>query len=294
MAAATSLVGGLVSLGGASRRSSGEKTSGKLLLSSRARAPALSCFVRRWGRRREAGGAAASMDTYYGGDDEVDGGAAETRRAAPPSSGGADAARRLYVGNLPYSLTPSDLAEAFSEAGSVSSVEVVYDRVTDRSRGFAFVTMGSADEALSAIRMLDGTQLGGRTVKVNFPEVPRGGEREVMGPKIREARRSFIDSEHKLYAGNLSWLVNSTDLRAAFSGCEGLLGAKVIYERDTARSRGYGFVSFASDEDAQSALAAMNGVELQGRPLRLNVAISSGTGGTNTSETAASTAGLSP
>ena len=97
-------------------------------------------------------------------------------------------------------------------------------------------------------------------MKVNFPEVPKGGEREVMGPRIRESGRSFVDSPHKIYAGNLSWIVSSADLKAAFSGCSGVLGAKVIYERETARSRGYGFVSFTSDEDAQSALAAMNGV----------------------------------
>ncbi|CAA6653746.1 unnamed protein product [Spirodela intermedia] len=174
-------------------------------------------------------------------------------------------------------MTPSNLSDVFSEAGTVTSVEVVYDRVTDRSRGFAFVTLASADEAWAAIRMFDGSvTTGGRTVKVNFPEVPRGGEREVMGPRLREARRGFVDSPHKLYAGNLSWVVSSDALRAAFAGCAGLLSAKVVYERDTARSRGYGFVSFASAEDAQSALSAMDGVELEGRPLRLNVAMNNG------------------
>ncbi|CAA7388106.1 unnamed protein product [Spirodela intermedia] len=228
------------------------------------------------GRRRPAT-AIPAADTYYDDDGEnSDGGDGETerRRAAPASTG--EAARRLYVGNLPYSMTPSNLSDVFSEAGTVTSVEVVYDRVTDRSRGFAFVTLASADEAWAAIRMFDGSQLGGRTVKVNFPEVPRGGEREVMGPRLREARRGFVDSPHKLYAGNLSWVVSSDALRAAFAGCAGLLSAKVVYERDTARSRGYGFVSFASAEDAQSALSAMDGVELEGRPLRLNVAMNNG------------------
>ncbi|KAK8593481.1 hypothetical protein V6N13_042939 [Hibiscus sabdariffa] len=179
---------------------------------------------------------------------------------------------KLYVGNLPYSITSSELSEIFSEAGGVAKVEIVYDRVTDRSRGFGFVTMGSVDEAKEAIRLFDGSQVGGRTVKVNFPEVPRGGEKEVMGPRIRRSNSSFIDSPYKIYAGNLGWSVNSEGLRNAFASQPGLLSAKVIYERDSGRSRGFGFVSFESAETVEAALSAMNGVEVEGRPLRLNLA----------------------
>ncbi|XP_062167204.1 33 kDa ribonucleoprotein, chloroplastic [Alnus glutinosa] len=179
---------------------------------------------------------------------------------------------RLYIGNLPYSMTSAQLVEVFEEAGRVLSVEVVYDRLTDRSRGFAFVSMGSVEEAKEAIRMFNGSQVGGRTVKVNFPEVPRGGEREVMGPKVRSSNRGYIDSPHKLYAGNLGWGLTSEGLRDAFADQQGLLSAKVIYERDSGRSRGFGFVSFETAEYAESALSAMNGVEVEGRPLRLNLA----------------------
>ncbi|KAF5177524.1 33 kDa ribonucleoprotein [Thalictrum thalictroides] len=182
---------------------------------------------------------------------------------------------RLYVGNLPYAMTSSELTEIFSEAGRVTSVEIVYDRVTDRSRGFAFVTMQTVDEAKDAIRMFSGALVGGRSVKVNFPEVPRGGEREVLGPKIRSSYRGFIDSSYKIYAGNLSWNITSQGLRDAFEDQPGLLSAKVIYERDSGRSRGFGFITFASMNEAQSALEAMNGVELDGRPLRLNLAVAS-------------------
>ncbi|WOL16393.1 33 kDa ribonucleoprotein, chloroplastic [Canna indica] len=177
---------------------------------------------------------------------------------------------RLYVGNIPFSMTPAQLAEVFSEAGTVETVEVVYDRVTERSRGFAFVTMASVEEANEAIRMFDGSQMGGRTVKVNVPEVPRGGEREVLEPRTRS--QGFVDSPYKVYAGNLGWSVTSQALRDAFASRPGLLGAKVIFDRDTGRSRGFGFVSFASAEECQAAIEAMNGLEVEGRPLRLSVA----------------------
>ncbi|KAG7565406.1 RNA-binding domain superfamily [Arabidopsis suecica] len=179
---------------------------------------------------------------------------------------------RLYVGNLPYTITSSELSQLFGEAGNVVDVQIVYDKVTDRSRGFGFVTMGTIEEAKEAIQMFNSSQIGGRTVKVNYPEVPRGGEREVMRTKIRDTNQSYVESPHKIYAGNLGWNLTSQGLKDAFADQPGVLGAKVIYERNTGRSRGFGFISFESAENVQSALATMNGVEVEGRALRLNLA----------------------
>jgi nucleolin len=103
-------------------------------------------------------------------------------------------------------------------------------------------------------------QIGGRSAKVNFPEVPKGGERLVMVQKNRDNYKGFLDSPHKIYAGNLDWRLNSQDLRDAFAEQPGILGAKVIYEKDNGRSRGFGFVTFETAEDSQAALNAMNGV----------------------------------
>ncbi|KAH0457882.1 hypothetical protein IEQ34_013197 [Dendrobium chrysotoxum] len=192
------------------------------------------------------------------------------KRELTPRSSSRDAGR-LYVGNLPFSITSSELAEIFSQAGTVDTVEIVYDRVTNRSRGFGFITMASADEANEAIRMFNGAQVGGRTVKVNIPEVPRGGEREMMGLSPRTVSLGYKDSRYKIYAGNLGWTVTSDMLRDAFSACSGLVGVKVIYERDSGRSRGFGFVNFASAEDCQAALQTMDGKMVAGRPLRLSL-----------------------
>ncbi|CAK8544161.1 unnamed protein product [Lathyrus sativus] len=183
-----------------------------------------------------------------------------------------DDAGRLYVGNLPFSLTSAQLSEIFAEAGTVVSVQIMYDRVTSRSRGFAFVTMKSVEEAKAAIQMFDGALVGGRNAKVNFPEVPKGGERLVMRKEMRNSYQGFVDSPHKIYAGNLGWQLNSQDLRDVFAEQPGLLGAKVIYEKDSGRSQGFGFVSFETAEDLQAALNAMNGVVVQDRPLRLYLA----------------------
>ncbi|HEV8631154.1 MAG TPA: RNA-binding protein [Thermoanaerobaculia bacterium] len=73
---------------------------------------------------------------------------------------------KIYVGNLPYSATEDELRELFATHGEVSSVSLVNDRETGRPRGFGFVEMASED-AGSAIQALDGSQMGGRTLKVN-------------------------------------------------------------------------------------------------------------------------------
>ena len=74
---------------------------------------------------------------------------------------------RLYIGNLPFSVTEEDLREAFGRHGAVQSVNVVTDRETGRPRGFAFVQFEDASGAEAAMRALDGSSLGGRTIRVN-------------------------------------------------------------------------------------------------------------------------------
>ena len=73
----------------------------------------------------------------------------------------------IYVGNLAYATTDDGLKAAFAAYGEVTSARVVADRMTGRSKGFGFVVMPSADEANAAIAAIDGTEVGGRTLRVN-------------------------------------------------------------------------------------------------------------------------------
>ena len=74
---------------------------------------------------------------------------------------------KVFVGNLPYSTTDEELSAHFSAAGAVKSARVITDKMTGRSRGFAFVEMGSPEETQAAIDMWDGKEFEGRTLKVN-------------------------------------------------------------------------------------------------------------------------------
>jgi RNA recognition motif-containing protein len=84
---------------------------------------------------------------------------------------------KLYVGNLPYETTESDLQELFESAGAVASVNVIRDRATGQARGFAFVEMSDAEGAQRAISELNSHQYGGRKLTVNEakPMESRGG-----------------------------------------------------------------------------------------------------------------------
>jgi RNA recognition motif-containing protein len=75
--------------------------------------------------------------------------------------------KNLYVGNLPHSITESELRTAFEAFGNVEKVSIVSDRETGRSRGFAFVEMTEAGEADKAIAALNNTEMAGRTLAVN-------------------------------------------------------------------------------------------------------------------------------
>ena len=84
---------------------------------------------------------------------------------------------KLYVGNLSYNTTSSDLEQLFSQHGTVQSAEVISDRDSGRSKGFGFVQMGSDEEAQAAIAALNGQEQDGRTLTVNEakPREDRGG-----------------------------------------------------------------------------------------------------------------------
>ena len=95
------------------------------------------------------------------------------------------ATNKLYVGGIPYRTTEDEMRQAFEEAGQVSSVSIISDRMTGRSRGFGFVEMVDEAAAQAAIDRWDGKEFGGRTLSVSFArpqgERPAGGDRGGFG-----------------------------------------------------------------------------------------------------------------
>ncbi|KAG8760487.1 hypothetical protein FRC11_000333 [Ceratobasidium sp. 423] len=84
----------------------------------------------------------------------------------------------------------------------------------------------------------------------------------------------------KIYVGNLSWNTNDDTLRNVFSQYGNVLDSIVMRDRETGRSRGFGFVTYATQEEASGAIATANGIDLDGRQIKVNLANARGSGGT--------------
>ncbi len=90
--------------------------------------------------------------------------------------------KRVFVGNLPFSATEDQLRDLFGQHGEVTSVEIIKDKFTERSRGFAFVEMATDEQAAAAIAALNQLEMEGRQLTVNEARArterpPRGGSR---------------------------------------------------------------------------------------------------------------------
>ncbi|KAK1403397.1 29 kDa ribonucleoprotein A, chloroplastic [Heracleum sosnowskyi] len=147
---------------------------------------------------------------------------------------------KIFVGNLPFSCDSALLAGLFGRAGTVEMVEVIYDKITGRSRGFAFVTMSTVEEVEAAVQQFNGYELDGRPLRVNSGPPPPRDENSFRAPR-GGGRRKVLD-------------------------------AKVVYDRESGRSRGFGFVTYGSSDEVNRAIDNLNGADLDGRQIRVSVA----------------------
>nr|P28644.1 RecName: Full=28 kDa ribonucleoprotein, chloroplastic; Short=28RNP [Spinacia oleracea] len=170
---------------------------------------------------------------------------------------------KLFVGNLPYDVDSEKLAGIFDAAGVVEIAEVIYNRETDRSRGFGFVTMSTVEEAEKAVELLNGYDMDGRQLTVN-KAAPRGSP--------ERAPRGDFEPSCRVYVGNLPWDVDTSRLEQLFSEHGKVVSARVVSDRETGRSRGFGFVTMSSESEVNDAIAALDGQTLDGRAVRVNVA----------------------
>lgn len=189
---------------------------------------------------------------------------------------------KLFVGNLPFTVDSAVLADLFGKVGTVEMVEVIYDKFSGRSRGFGFVTMSTVEEVEAAAQRFNGYELEGRALRVNSGPPPSKGERPSFrggregerspfrGGRDRE-RTSFNDA-NKLYVGNLAWTVDDLALETLFSEQGKVKEARVVYDRESGRSRGFGFVTYSSAEEVSNAIEMLDGIDLSGRSIRVSVA----------------------
>ncbi|TVU15966.1 hypothetical protein EJB05_39511, partial [Eragrostis curvula] len=165
--------------------------------------------------------------------------------------------RKLYVSNLPWTLPAPEVEKLFAQCGTVKGVELIKGK-DGRNRGFAFITMSTAEEAAAAVEKLNASDVKGRTIKVDF-------SRTFRKPAPPPSAGTIVE-RHKLYVSNLPWKARSPDLKEFFSKFNPL-SARVVF--NDKKSAGYGFVSFGTKDEAEAALTELDGKELLERPVRV-------------------------
>lgn len=172
---------------------------------------------------------------------------------------------KLYVFNLPWSFSVVDVKNLFGQCGTVTDVEII-KHYNGKSRGYGFITMGAPEEAQAVIDKFDSQEVSGRVIRVEFAKGLK--KRTPLPPGLRPGETS-----HKLYVSNLAWKARGSHLREFISANyadSSPVSVRVVFERSgKGRAAGYGFVSFATEEEARAAISALDGKEFMGRPVRL-------------------------
>ena len=181
----------------------------------------------------------------------------------------ADDAAALYVGNLHPYVNEVVLHDAFAPLGAVAEAKIIKDRASGASAGYGFVRFADPAAAEAALAAVNGRLLYGQEVRVNwaFQKEARGGGGS--GAASAAGADAADDATAHLFVGDLPGDCTDRALADAFaSRCAGVADARVMWDHTTGRSRGYGFVAFASRADAEAALAVMHGALVGARRVR--------------------------
>ncbi|KAF8088829.1 hypothetical protein N665_0529s0025 [Sinapis alba] len=149
----------------------------------------------------------------------------------------------LYVGDLDFNVTDSQLYDYFTEVCQVVSVRVCRDSATNTSLGYGYVNYSNIDDAEKAMKKLNYTSLNGKMIRVTYSS------------RDSAARRSGIGN---LFVKNLDKSVDNKTLHETFSECGNIVSCKVATDH-MGQSRGYGFVQFESEDSAKNAIEKLNG-----------------------------------
>lgn len=174
-------------------------------------------------------------------------------------------------GNLSWGVTNDSLADVFHEYGA-SDVTVVTDMNTGRSRGFGFVTVPDQAVADQCIAALDGADVDGRAIRVNVSVAREDRPPRSDRPPRDGPRRGYDFDGRKVYFGNLSWGMDHLDLQDLCGEFGTVEDARLITDRETNRSRGFGFVTMSTVAEAEEVVNQLNGQDVDGRVLRVNIA----------------------
>lgn len=181
---------------------------------------------------------------------------------------------KLYVGNLNYGIEDEDLERIFSEFGPIISAVHIKDREDPtRKRGFGFVSFVNLDSAEAAAAALNGEDIEGRVLRVDFASNKPPVRREYNSERRNTNSFSRRDDGSRVYVGNLDYGTDDDTLSEIFSEFGEVLSCQHMTDRDDpSRKRGFAFITFNSADEANEAVENLDGLEVDGRSIRVNIA----------------------
>ncbi|KAF3690804.1 Nucleolin Protein C23 [Channa argus] len=184
----------------------------------------------------------------------------KSQKGAKVAATGA-ASKTLVVNNLAFSATEEALQSAFEKA-----VSIRIPQKDGRAKGFAFVEFESTDDAKEALENLNNTEIDGRSIRLEYSQNSGG----------RDGGRGNSGPTKTLFVKGLSEDTTDQTLKDSF---EGAVAARIVTDRDTGSSKGFGFVDFDNEDDCKAAKEAMEDGEIDGSKVTLDYAKPKGEGG---------------
>jgi len=186
-----------------------------------------------------------------------------------------DPTANLFCGNLSWNVDEDWLTSEFETFGELAGVRVITDRGTGRSKGYGYVEFANVDSAIKAFEAKQGAELDGRSIRIDFSEGRKDGGNG-QTPQQRSASRAqtmgdkVSEPSATLFVGNLSFDADESMLTDQFNEYGTIKAVRLPTDRETGALKGFGYVEMSSVEESKAALEGLQGMELSGRPMRLD------------------------
>jgi len=180
----------------------------------------------------------------------------------------------LFVGGLSFRAEEPDIRKLFERNDlEIERVTIAVDRDTGKSKGFAFIDLQDPRQAERAVCALHNQELCGRAITVQL----KGGERvgntaSSSAPPPRLSEQAVVESNStRIFVGGIAFQATNEVLKAKFAEVGEVVSARIVVDKETGKPKGFGFIEYSSAQDAVKALRTLQGAEICGRAVRLDL-----------------------
>ncbi|KAG7488828.1 hypothetical protein MATL_G00038010 [Megalops atlanticus] len=174
---------------------------------------------------------------------------------------------RVYVGSIYYELGEDTIRQAFAPFGPIKSIDMSWDSVTMKHKGFAFVEYEVPEAAQLALEQMNSVMLGGRNIKVGRPS--NIGQAQPIIDQLAEEARAF----NRIYVASVHPDLSDDDIKSVFEAFGKIKSCTLARDPTTGKHKSYGFIEYDKAQSSQDAVSSMNLFDLGGQYLRVGKAV---------------------